>query len=319
LGFLQLAKKTISLIFPLTFPLKKSNWKSRVIVSFEKFPCFFNQAIPANGWFCYFAKEIKLDHRFFNLLSWRTCMKKTIRKYSRALLAVAPLTVGLGLSAELPITASFKMGFGPNTGGLQDTSVRGFSMNLGAAFEYKLPMAPGSVVAEIGWRYLPGMERVASFYQQQNTSVAVTNPAYYQYETGQVLRDEMFNINTQGFQVGLLYSYDVPKDMVYGFDLYAFGGLRLNMLSSKEMVYGSELTAGTRPAAANATTPIVAVKDIGKVVQMSTFAPGAAVGVGYSFLDVHAVEVSVTTSSVETERYGKKSGLMFDFVYRMKF
>jgi hypothetical protein len=202
------------------------------------------------------------------------------------------------LSAELPITAAFKMGGGAQTGGLQDTNVRGYQLNVTAEVAYKITSS-GSIVGELGWRYLPGMERVASVYQQQNVSVALTNPAYYKYSTGQVLRNEMFNTRSQGLQIGVLYSQELP------YNLYAFGGLRVNFLNTKEMIFGSELTAGTAPEATNSPTPIVAVTDLGAANEISVTAPGAAVGVGYTFLEVHALELSLTTSSVETARFGK--------------
>lgn len=223
------------------------------------------------------------------------------------------LAAGVALSAELPIKTSFKMGGGAQTGGLQDSSNRGYQLNAAFAAEYKIT-DKGSIVGELGWRYMPGMERVASVYQQQNVqSSAIGTPAYYKYETGQILRNEMFNTRSQGWTLGVLYSHELP------YDLYAFGGLRVQHVNTREMIYGSEIEAGVAPEAANAATPVVRVTDLGKAIEISNIVPGVAVGVGYSFLNVHAVEFSITTSSVETERFGKKSGILIDFVYRMKF
>lgn len=223
------------------------------------------------------------------------------------------MVAGVAQSAELPIKTSFKMGAGAQSGGLQDTSNRGYQLNVAFAGEYKLT-EKGSIVGELGWRYLPGMERIASRYQEQNvTSGVVGTPAYYKYETGQILRNEMFNVRSQGWQLGILYSHELS------YDFYAFGGLRAQHVNTREMVYGSEIEAGVAPEAVNVATPVVRVTNLGKAVEISNIVPGAAIGIGYSFLDAHAVELSMTTSSVETERFGKKSGVLIDFVYRMKF
>jgi len=240
-------------------------------------------------------------------------MKNLIKTCSRALMAVALPVMGTALMAELPITTSFKLGFGAQTGGLQDTSNRGYLLNACFELDYQLT-EKGAIVCEIGWRYLPGMERVASMYQQQNVSAAVVGTqAYYKYTTGQVLRDEMYNIRSQGWQLGILYSHQLPLD------LYAFGGLRLNFMNTREMIYGTEIVAGTAPASVTAATPLASVTDLGKANEISTMSPGAAIGIGYTFLKSNALEFSITNANVETERFGKKSGIMFDFVYRMKF
>jgi hypothetical protein len=248
-------------------------------------------------------------HRF-----WRnTSMKKTKPILAALALAAGLPVMGAAPMEEWPITTSFKIGFGSQTGGLQDTSNRGYLLNAAAQVDYRL-FENGSIACEIGWRYLPGMERVASVYQQQNVlSGVVGTPAYYKYETGQILRDEMYNIRTQGWQLGLLYSHQLPLD------LYAFGGLRICLLNTREMVYGSEIEAGTAPAAVTSATPLVRVSDLGKANEITTMSPGATVGVGYAFLKTYAVEFSVTNGSVETDRFGKKSGMMLDFTYRMKF
>ncbi|MDR0498222.1 MAG: hypothetical protein LBH03_00620 [Holophagales bacterium] len=240
-------------------------------------------------------------------------MKNLVKAPSRALMAVVLTAMGSALMAELPITTSFKFGFGSQTGGLQETSDRGYLLNASAQIDYKLT-EKGAVVCEIGWRYLPGMERVASRYQQQNVSAAaVGTSAYYKYETGQVLRDEMYNIRSQGWQLGLLYSHQLPMEF------YAFGGLRLCFLNTREMVLGSEIVAGTAPASQTAATPIVSVTDLGKANEISAMSPGVAIGIGYTFLKSNSVECSITNANVETDRFGKKSGMMIDFVYRMKF
>jgi len=240
-------------------------------------------------------------------------VKQLTKTCGLALMVAGFPAMGAVLEEGWPITTSFKLGFGSQTGGLQDTSNRGYLLNAAAQVEYKL-FEQGSIACEIGWRYLPGMERVASVYQQQNVSTAVVGtPAYYKYTTGQVLRDEMYNIRTQGWQFGLLYSHQLPLD------IYAFGGLRLCLLNTREMVYGSEVVAGTAPAAATSATPIFSVTDLGKAKEITTMSPGACVGVGYTFLKSYAVELSVTNGAVETDRFGKKSGMMIDFTYRMKF
>jgi len=240
-------------------------------------------------------------------------MKNLMRTCSLAMLAAGLPATGAAPMEEWPITASFKIGFGSQTGGLQDTSNRGYLLNAAAQVEYKL-FEQGSIACEIGWRYLPGMERVASIYQQQNVGSAVIDtPAYYKYKTGQILRDEMYNIRTQGWQLGLLYSHQLP------FDIYAFGGLRMCLLNTREMVYGTEVEAGTAPDSPTAATPIVRVTDLGKAKEITTMSPGACVGIGYTFLNAYAVEFSVTNGAVETDRFGKKSGMMIDFTYRMKF
>jgi len=240
-------------------------------------------------------------------------MKQLIKTCSLAMLAAGLPAMGAAPMEDWPITTSFKIGFGSQTGGLQETSNRGYLLNAAFQLEYKL-FEQGSVACEIGWRYLPGMERVASVYQQQNvTAAAVGTPIYKQYETGEILRDEMYNIRTQGWQLGLLYSHQLPLD------IYAFAGLRVCLLNTREMVFGSELVAGTKPASANAATPIVRVTDLGKANEITTMSPGGCVGVGYTFLKSYAVELSVSNGSVETDRFGKKSGMMIDFTYRMKF
>ncbi|MDR2560401.1 MAG: hypothetical protein LBC63_01325, partial [Holophagales bacterium] len=59
--------------------------------------------------------------------------------------------------------------------------------------------------------------------------------------------------------------------------------------------------------------------DLGKANEITTMSPGGCVGVGYTFLKSYAIELSLTNGSVETDRFGKKSGMMIDFTYRMKF
>lgn len=230
----------------------------------------------------------------------------------RILAAGTLMVAGQSLSAELPLKGSFKLGSGPQIGGLKDTTDRAFQISAIAEVEYALSDS-SSLVGEIGWRYLPGTERVAASFQDQRVNVATTSPSYYKYTTGQILRAEAYNARAAGWQIGALYRQQLPMDF------YVHGGVRIALLKTRHEVMGSELTAGTAPASASAATPIVAIRDLGRVDERKTTAPGIVAGIGYNFLQRHAVEVNVSTTSVETDRFGKKSGAMVDFTYRMKF
>jgi hypothetical protein len=240
-------------------------------------------------------------------------MEVNVTKTLFRILAVGVLVVaGESLSAELPLKGSFKIGTGPQMGGLRDTTARAFQVFGIGELEYALSDS-ASVVGELGWRYLPGMERVAAAFQNQNVSVATTNPAYYKYATGQVLRAELYNVHASGWLLGALYRQQLPM----GF--YAQGGVRASFLRTRHEVMGSLMTAGTAPASATASTPLVSIVDLGRMDERKTMSPSLVGGLGFNFLKRHAVELNLSTASVDTDRFGKKSGALVDITYRMKF
>jgi len=202
----------------------------------------------------------------------------------------------------------FNLGGGPTSGGLKQIS-QDAGYSFGASFEAVKPVSRrGALVASIGYQWLPGDNRLLSYIPKSAAATGV-NPTLYETRNRKV--------ETGGFQLAVAYRSEFPME-----GLFWQAGLRLGFNRTIEKDGGSQvITNGNAiPDMAVVTNAnILAIRTIATDRQAKTVSIGPSLGAGYRFNDSQALTLGLSLVSAEGPSAGKKSGLVAELGFNLRF
>ncbi|WP_285574823.1 hypothetical protein [Geothrix limicola] len=207
------------------------------------------------------------------------------------------LAAGLGLSAQTsPWDASFKFAGGHIDGNATKILNNNEILNtFCGSVEVTYRLDKTSVLAfDLGYRFFPGKEVTLSY-------IPSTLPASSTV-TGLARKDE-----SKGIQASALYRKAAFMD---GMSWQA--GLRINRNEVTQTDTGSTLTT-------NAAAAITRVDTIVSSTRKSTFAIGVLGGIHQQFNEKFAGELNLYTTGMESPTSGKKSGMVAEMVFGIRF
>lgn len=218
------------------------------------------------------------------------------------------LSLALGgslLAQDAKWEPSFKLLGGYQLGEAKDDLLGGNPGNFGVGAEvaYRLDK-DSSLVFDLGYRFYPGDTQFVSYFQAPTSSTPGT--------VGQVITGEtrVRKVQAEGFQGSALYRRNGFMD-----GMFWQAGLRLALNRSKQTDTGSAYayTRGTSSWSLTSVAPIDAV------VEKKKTSIGVLAGVGYRFDDRYTGALNAYTVQFEGPSAGKKSGVVVELDFGIRF
>lgn len=230
-------------------------------------------------------------------------------------LLALPLALSAALGAqESKWTPSFKFQAGSMMGDAKDLFVPpGTSGSVAPLFGGGIEVAyalskDSALVMDLGFRFAPGDNAIVSYIDLPTSG----------YTVGQTFTGtaQATKIDGQGWQVSAFYRRDA---FVEG--LYFQAGLRVGLNKTKQTDTGAT-TLYTVSAVSGTGVPTWAVTStqaIASAVEKKVVAVSPAIGAGYRFNERYSGELNVFQTSFETAATGKKSGIVIDLAFGVRF
>jgi hypothetical protein len=221
---------------------------------------------------------------------------------TRACLGAA-LALVLGAPAALAQDFGVKINAGSVTGSAKD--ITGGSGSFGLMGEAIFKVGPGSVVAQLGYRFYPGKFKTLSLMPAALPATGV-NPSTFE--------TRIRKAEVEGFELGGLYRMNAFTE-----GLYFQGGLRIGLNKTSETDTGTQIVTNGGAVGSGSNTNVLAVNTIADVKQKKQTAVGLLAGAGYQFTEKYSGEVNLYSTKFGSSYGAAKSGLGIEVSLGIRF